>query len=389
MSALPILALFAVAVLGASAAEFSTQDLFLARNGEYVTCRIPTVLVTPAGSVLVTAEARRGKGGDWDGNDLVIRRSADAGRTWDAQRVLASNGTWGAGPLHNVVPFADAAGGAVHLLFCFDYARVFQITSRDDGRSFSTPVEITAALAPLRASYPWKVVGSGANHGLVLRSGRWVVPVWLSDGSGKEFGSGKLGHRPSVVASMVSDDRGATWRAGGIVSRGTAEIVNPSETAAVELADGRVLFNMRSESKQQRRLVATSPDGAGGWSAPVFHEQLKEPVCAASLIRWSWPKDGAPGVILFTNPDNLESKLTKSPVSRDRKRLTMKLSRDDGATWPVSRVIEEGPSGYSDLAVLPDGTILCVYECGLILGMTDTKSLRLARFDLAWVEGGR
>jgi len=47
-----------------------------------------------------------------------------------------------------------------------------------------------------------------------------------------------------------------------------------------------------------------------------------------------------------------------------RRNMTVRLSPDDGATWPYSRVLNEGPSGYSDLAVAADGTILCLYECG-------------------------
>ena len=69
----------------------------------------------------------------------------------------------------------------------------------------------------------------------------------------------------------------------------------------------------------------------------------------------------------------------------DRKRVTVKLSEDDGRSWRASRVLEAGRSGYSDLAVLPDGIILCLYECGDIEHMGDTRSVALARFDLAWV----
>ncbi len=71
----------------------------------------------------------------------------------------------------------------------------------------------------------------------------------------------------------------------------------------------------------------------------------------------------------------------------DRKQLTVKMSLDDCHSWSVSRLLEAGPSGYSDLAVLPDGTILCLYECGIVEGMCDDKYLMLARFDLEWLTG--
>ena len=91
--------------------------------------------------------------------------------------------------------------------------------------------------------------------------------------------------------------------------------------------------------------------------------------------------------LLFANPHNLEPRPSQKPAagsSRDRKNLTVKLSYDEGMSWPVSRTIEPGPSGYSDLAVLPNGTILCLYE----RTGTDakaTKCLTLARVNLEWL----
>ena len=48
-------------------------------------------------------------------------------------------------------------------------------------------------------------------------------------------------------------------------------------------------------------------------------------------------------------------------TSRARKNVSIKLSRDEGHTWPVNRTLEAGPSMYSDLAVTRAGTILCFY----------------------------
>ena len=74
----------------------------------------------------------------------------------------------------------------------------------------------------------------------------------------------------------------------------------------------------------------------------------------------------------------------------------MKLSSDDGRTWAATRSLEPGPSAYSDLAVLPDGTILCLFENGRP-GATRPNSTRtdwpyaritLARFNLEWLTDG-
>jgi sialidase-1 len=363
------------------------QDLFQAGNEGYFTYRIPGMVVTRGGVVLVTVEARRGRGGDWDENDVLLRRSVDRGRTWQKPRLLVANKTYGPGPISNFVMIADR-DGTVHAVYCYDYRRVFYLKSADDGASFSAPVEITAAFEGLRREYPWKVIATGPAHGTQLRSGRMIVPIWMSDGSGKEMGKGKLGHRPSAVGLVYSDDHGCTWHTGEIVCRHGDRICNPNETVMVELADGRVLFNIRSESKENRRLVSISPDGIGRWSEPRFEPALLEPVCMASLIRATWPAPAVPSRILFANPDNLENELVRpgGSLAHDRKRLTVKMSLDECRTWPVSKVLEPGPSGYSDLALLPDGSVLCAYECGMVeRRMTISRAVTLAHFNLEWL----
>src|SRR5260221_7180294 len=116
---------------------------------------------------------------------------------------------------------------------------------------------------------------------------------------------------------------------------------------------------------------------------PEFMEEVKEPVCFASMVRLS----ENPSRILFASPDNLEGGKNSQPGSnRTRKNLTVKMSQDDGKTWPISKVIDPGISAYSDLAVLPDGTALCLYESTPTGGnMFHTKALLLVRFTADWL----
>ena len=364
--------------------------LFEARSGGYHNYRVPGILCTPNGVILATVEARRGHGGDWDGNDVLLRRSNDGGVTWKEVQVVASCDDYGPGPISNFVMIADRSDATIHVLYCHNYNRVFYLHSHDDGASFSESREITESLEAFRHSYPWRVIATGPGHGIQLENMRLVVPVWMSSGEGTEFGAGKLGHRPSVVASIYSDDHGQSWHCGETVVSHGERVRNPSETVPVQLSDGRVLFNVRSESSENRRLIVTSSDGAHHWQIEGWDEALLEPVCMGSILKLSQQSEQGTNFILFANPDNLENELIppKGNLAHDRKRLTVKLSPDDCRTWTHSRVLESGPSGYSDLAQAQDGTILCIYEDGMIERMTDTRAVTIARFNLDWVTEG-
>jgi sialidase-1 len=375
-------------------------DLFKAGEGGYVMYRIPGVTVTPKGTILVHCEGRQGSG-DWTQQDILLRRSTDNGKTWTEPKVLSKRPPDlqpnPAGlrqgltkpekvTAHNAICIAERETGAVHMLYGIEYSRFFHIVSADEGENWSEPVDITEALTAYRKDYPWIVVGNGCGHGIQLtkgpHAGRMLAAFWFS------LGTGGHAHRPSDLGVLFSDDHGKTWQAGGFISRnGDAsvdgrKIVNPSETMLIELSDGRVMANIRSESESNRRLIALSADDGAIWQKPAFHNDLPEPICMASMIR---PADGG---ILFSNPDNLlcGGKPGKPGQTRDRRNVTVRLSRDDGKTWTVKRPIEEGFSGYCDLGVLPDGTLLCFYERGAAKGNHySTETLTLARFNMAWL----
>ncbi|HEV7282973.1 MAG TPA: sialidase family protein [Pirellulaceae bacterium] len=369
-----------------------TVDLFEAGADGYALYRIPGIVVTTNGTVLAYCEARRSASGDWNAIDVLMRRSVDGGKTWGPPHHIAHHGVQvpkneaalkqnlakqSDVTVNNPVAIADAEPGVVHFLYCVEYSRCFYQRSDDDGETFSDPVDITSAFEELRKDYDWKVIATGPGHGIQLRSGRLIVPVWLS------LGTGGHAHRPSVVSTITSDDGGKTWHAGAIAA-GPPELVNPSETVVAELSDGPVMLNIRSESQAHRRAVAISGDGASEWSKPVFQEELYEPICMGSLIRVPGEKGG----LIFANPDPSEGAGTdaKAGQSRDRKNLTLRYSGDDGKTWMKSRVLDPGLAGYSDLAINQQGEILCFYERGSTDGNHyRTGSLRLARMPLEWL----
>jgi len=189
-------------------------NLFESGVGGYAQYRIPGVVVSSKGTLLVYCEARR-TGGDWAAIDIVARRSIDGGKRWQPRAKIADvpgpkpknpirrNANSGEITYNNPVAIADS-NGTLHFLFCLEYMRCFHQTSDDDGVTWSKPVEITKTFNGFRSAYDWKVIATGPGHGIQLRSGRLLVPIWLS------LGHGPNNHSPSVSSVVFSDDHGQT-----------------------------------------------------------------------------------------------------------------------------------------------------------------------------------
>ena len=344
--------------------------------------RIPGIVVTTKGTVLAYAEARKNDSADWGEIEIHMRRSTDGGKTWEVAKHIAHHGTRLEGNPHskkggerdqtvnNPVAIVDRVTGAIEFLYCINYVRCFSIRSTDDGVTWSEPVEITASFEPLRKHYDWKVIATGPGHGIQLKSGRLVVPVWIA--------YGKAGaHGPSAVSTLFSDDHGKTWQAGEIAVPNEGDFKSPNETMLATLSDDSVMLVARSKSNKNRKIISTSTNGTTEWAKPVFHDQLWEPVCMASIIA----HPAKPGMLIFSNPHSLKRDKDGNEIPAvwaSRENLAIKLSENDGKTWPVNKVLDAGSAGYSDLAILPDGTVLCLYE--------KANSIVCARFNLEWLQ---
>jgi sialidase-1 len=332
------------------------EDLFVSGQDGYTAYRIPVLLAAGPGTLLAFCEGRKDSFEDHGNIDILLRRSEDGGRTWGDRRVIRDDGQDTAG---NPCPVLDASTGAVWLLHCRNNRRVLVISSRDRGISWSAPVDITGEVS--RPDWTWYATGPG--HGIQLRGGRLLIPCDHKQASADPRDA-SFYHSHMIL----SDDHGASWKIGGVLGART------NECTAVELEDGSVCLNMRSYHKKARRAVARSTDGGASFTEVELDPALIEPTCEASLFRLSSRATGGRSRVLFSNP-----------ASTERKDLTVRLSYDECRTWPVSRLLQPGKSAYSDLAVAPDGAILCLFERG---EKTPYERITLARFTLEWLTQG-
>lgn len=358
------------------------SDVFPANTNGNARYRIPGIVVTQKGTVLAYSEARRNSSSDWGEIEIHLRRSTDGGKTWAAAKHIAHHGARLERNPHqkkvggkkeqtvnNPVAIVDHDTGAIEFLYCINYARCYAMRSTDDGLTWSTPVDVTATFESFRKHYDWKVIATGPGHGIQLKSGRLVVPIWLAYGKEGD-------HAPSAAATIYSDDHGKTWLAGEMAVPNEGEFGNPNETMLAELSNGSVILVTRNVSKPNRKIITLSPNGATGWSKPLFHEQLWEPICMSSIVA----HPVKPGTLIYSSPHTLklDKDAKETPAGHGkRENLSIQLSHDDGKTWPASKTLDAGPSAYSDLAMLPDGTVLCLWE---------TKNdIQCARFNLEWI----
>lgn len=373
-------------------------NLFESWTGGYGLFRIPGVVVTAKGTVLAYCEARRG-GSDWAAMDVLMRRSTDGGGTWELPRNTCEvagpkpknpvrlNANTNEVTYNNPIAIADR-DGTVHFLFCLEYLRCFYQRSDDDGLTWSKPVEITGVFDALRPQFDWRTLATGPGHGIQLRNRRLLAPVWIS------LGQGGNNHSPSLNATIYSDDGGKSWLAGELAVTDKAVAGGSSETTLVQLADGRVMLGVRATAKDQKRVFALSDDGSTKWSRPWTAGEIGEPSCMAGFVRQSLKPDSDRNRVLFSLPAPPEALLGGlRRQSNERTNLTIWMSYDEGKTWPVSRSLAAGRAAYSDLAVLPDGTILCFYEAGNPkIEKDDPKPygfLTMARFNLEWLTNGK
>lgn len=354
---------------------FTQEDLFVSSDEGYNTIRVPSVIVTDKGTLLAFCEGRQ----SWKDKvdiDIVMKRSTDRGRSWSDMQVLVKAGVKAA---MNPTPVQDRNTGRIFVVYELfpenynssirglgpDSATDWVIYSDDDGQTWTDPIEIT----PMTKDPAWSTIAHGPGVGIQTRSGRLIIP-------------GNCGMEEGSYAYVIySDDHGKTWQIGGKTGP------HMDEVQVVELTNGDLMMNIRSYRKKNCRAIAFSKDGGLTWCDPVDEPQLPCPVCQASVLRYTCTPQYDKNRLLFSNPADEKKRIN----------LTVRLSYDEGKTWPIARQITSLASGYSCLVVLDDGTIGVLYETSTDETFTRDRGNRpkgwlnvaFARFNLEWLSQNR
>jgi sialidase-1 len=330
--------------------EYYEQCMF--RPGDYGSrnWRIPAICTLPDRTLLMACDRRKYNEADLPEDiDIVSRRSMDNGRTWSEPVTIAQ----GTGRKQG---FGDAAlvvcrNGDVVCVFVggnglfasteADPIKSYVCRSKDSGKSWSEPEDITAQLWGSQAvnstcrNYRASFFGSG--NGLRLTRGAHAGRIM--------FAAAMCRNGNNTLDNFVvySDDDGHTWQVSDRAYSGG------DEAKLMELVDGRVLISVRQSGA---RGYNHSADGGETWGTQGRWECMKTNACNGDMLR----------VAATDRGDSLNILLHSVPNSMERRNVSIFVSYDEGDTWQDPVLLFDGPSVYSSLTRLKNGSIGVLLE---------------------------
>lgn len=312
-------------------------NLFGSNSKPGVACyRIPAIVTAPNGDVVVAIDERVTSCGDlkWNNDiNIVMRRSADNGASWSGIETIVDYPVGQSASDPSMI--VDRVTGNIFLFFNYmdleneSDVYYFRLTqSRDNGKTWSEPVDITSQISKPEWQNNFKFITSG--RGIQTISGKLLHTLVNLENGLHVFGS---------------DDHGESWY---LIN---TPIVPGDESKIVELTDGTWMINSRVNGAGIRYIHTSSDQGANWHTAP--DSALIDPGCNASIIRYTSADGGADkNRLLFANAKSTD----------DRINMTMRISYDEGKTWTAGKTIYEGSSAYSSMTVLANGDIGLFFE---------------------------
>ncbi|WP_160711814.1 sialidase family protein [Chitinophaga solisilvae] len=357
-------------------AQQETIPVFTAGTEGYKSFRIPALIGLPDGSLLAFAEGRVNGAGDFGNIDLVMKKSRDHGKTWSPLQVVAEYGDLQLSNPGPVVDLTDPAFPAGRVFLFYNTGNNHEtetlkgngvkhcmyIVSADGGNTWGKPVDITLQVHKPRQpqedpafnfAEDWRYYANTPGHVMQFREGKYKGRIFVA---ANHTAGEPVPHAEHYVAhGYYTDDHGKTFHLGNnITFRGS------NESMAAELSGSRLMMNSRNQKGDVReRIVSVSSDGGATWDTTWFEHQLPDAVCQGSILTIG--KRKGKNILAVCN--------AADPHSRNN--LTLRISYDDGRTWPRSQVIYKGGgqtnprysyAAYSDMTVTGKQKIGLIYE---------------------------
>lgn len=252
---------------------------------------------------------------------------------------------------------------------------LWMVTSDDDGKTWSDPVDITP-----QVKEDWCLFfGTGPGVGIQLHTGnydgRLVVPIYTAN-------SNVGGSQSSAV--IYSDDHGATWELGDspqTLRNCDRETMTSggilTESQAVQLNNGNVLLFMRNNFSGKVQM-ATSSDGGAAWDS-IAATELTDVYCQLTVIHYTKPNGEE--YVLLCNP---------SGPGRTNGRMHLGQVQTDGTiSWNWQREVDDANEGFAySCLTLTDGTTNNPKFALMYEDQTSSIILKYFEFDENYLKAG-
>ncbi len=304
---------------------------------------------------------------------LVIRRSTDNGVTWSEVAILSSFPANTTDIVGGAAPVVHQITGKILMPFTLANSEVLLISSTDNGRTWSDPVDITNSVKVTEAGNPrpdlypddpWGWYATGPGHGIQIQNGPYAGRLIVA--ADHRYTAGTAG--PSWSHVIYSDDHGRTWHLGGGPVHEVEGNAFSNEATVVEATDGSLYMGIRMNNGPFRAF-SRSFDGGYTWTDVKIDGRLTTHPVHGSLLRVN------ENTILFSGPDSSDG---------TRRQMTIWVSHDDGATWTKTRALSYDYAGYSDMMLVGPDTVLISYNAGHANNYS-ADYVTLARFNLDWL----
>ena len=334
--------------------------VFEAGKDGHKSYRIPAIIGLKNGNLLAFAEGRVNHAGDFGDVNLVLKISADKGKTWGAIKTIVDYDTLQAGNPAPVVDHTDSdyPNGRIFLFYNtgndhegelrkgHGIREVWYITSTDGGETWSSPVNITAQThRPKQPAFnpgynfaeDWRAYANTPGHAMQFRKGKYKGRIYVA--ANHSAGDPLPNARDYKAHGFYTDDHGKTFHISEDVN-----LEGGNENSAAELSGGKLMLNLRNQQGHVReRYVAISENGGQSWSQQYFDKNLPDPVCQGSILTIGKRFLGK-NILAFSNAANADK----------RDDLTLRISKNDGKTWyksiPVySNALKRDAAAYSDI----------------------------------------
>lgn len=353
----------------------SRVPVFTSGTDGHKSYRIPAIISLPNGELLAFCEGRVNNAGDFGDINIVLKRSNDNGKTWSGGiRTVVDYDALQAGNPAPVVDMTDPAYPEGRIFLFYNTGNnhesevrkgnglreVWYITSTDRGETWSQPVNITTQVhrpkqtgvnPAYNFSEDWRSYANTPGHALQFPSGPYRGRIFVA--ANHSAGDPQPGFKDYAAHGYYTDDHGKSFQLAK-----TVNIAGSNEATATDLADGRLMMNMRNQRGDIRaRIIALSQTGGATWDTVYFDHQLPDPVCQGSILTIG-ARNGK-HILAFSNAAD----------STNRDNLTLRISFDEGETWKKNIVVDKSQPGmeknhaaYSDLVRLNSRDIGVLYE---------------------------